>query len=310
MNDGPDDDRTASLMTPAKLAQLRTRPKPAATPAAWLDQLASDAGSGHVRRLLDLRGQVEAQAGGGTAVGATLDALAEALGAVDFTMLQPKGWLARATGRGKSAGATFVAQADRAERAGEDLVDEARALQKKQLAQGSALERTLVEIAVELRAIEKIMDQGARWLQDMRGQLKEREKQGGDAAVQKQIAEDSARCELLVARLKQLRAVTAAGHELVDAARELAKRRAGLAAALQKLIEAPWKSWRQKVAPLVEAATAAGSASEGVERARDAQQNLLAELRQAAQACGGVAAGEQAFAQGLAALQALLQAAS
>ena len=61
MSDDSDDDRTASLMTPAKLAQLKVRPTPATSPAAWLDQLAADAGSGHVRRLLDLRQQLEAQ---------------------------------------------------------------------------------------------------------------------------------------------------------------------------------------------------------------------------------------------------------
>src|SRR4051812_16356720 len=36
-----DHDRTASLMTPGKLAQMK--PRPAATPAAWLDRMASDA---------------------------------------------------------------------------------------------------------------------------------------------------------------------------------------------------------------------------------------------------------------------------
>jgi hypothetical protein len=309
MND--DDDRTASLMTPAKLAQLQTRPKPAATPAAWLDQLASDAGSGHVRRLLDLRGQLEAQGGGGeAAVAEALQALASALDHLDFDLLQPKGWIARATGRGKAGGAGFVAQAERVEGAGEDLAREVRALQKKQAAQGSAVERTLVEIEVELRAIVKIMDQGARWLQDMRAQIKQREKQGGDAAALKQIGEDNARCELLVARLKQLRAATTAGPELVARSREAAKGRAGLAASMQDVLDTPWKSWRQQVAPLMEAATATGSASEGVERAREVQQKLLAVLRQAGEECGGVAEREQAFVQAVAALEGPLQAAA
>ena len=47
-----DFDRTASLMTPAKLAE--SRPKVAASPAAWLDQMAADAGHQHVRRLAEL----------------------------------------------------------------------------------------------------------------------------------------------------------------------------------------------------------------------------------------------------------------
>lgn len=310
MNDAPDDDRTASLMTPAKLAQLQTRPRPQATPAAWLDQLASDAGSGHVRRLLELRQQVQPQAGGGeAAVGSALAALASALEGLDFALLQPKGWLARATGRGKADGAAFVAQAQRAESAGEDLADEVRALQKKQAAQAGALERTLLEIEVELRAIEKIMDQGARWLQDMRGNIREREKQGGDATVQKQVAEDTARCELLVARLKQLRAATTAAHALVDQGRQATQARAALAGSLQDVLETPWASWRQKLAPLVDAA-AAGGAADGVERAREVQGQLLEVLKAAGEECASAAEREQAFVQALEALEAPLQAAS
>ena len=48
-------DRTASLMTPAKLAQFK--PKPAASPAAWLDQMAADAGAINMLRLSELRRQ-------------------------------------------------------------------------------------------------------------------------------------------------------------------------------------------------------------------------------------------------------------
>lgn len=310
MNDAPDDDRTASLMTPAKLAQLQTRPRPQATPAAWLDQLASDAGSGHVRRLLELRQQVQQQAGGGeAAVASALASLASALLGVDFALLQPKGWLARATGRGKADGAAFVAQAQRAESAGEDLADEARALQKKQAAQAGTLDRALLEIEVELRAIEKIMDQGARWLQDMRGNIREREKQGGDATVQKQVAEDTARCELLVARLKQLRAATTAAHALVDQGRAATQARAALASSMQDVLQASWASWRQKLAPLVDAATA-GGATDGVDRAREVQQKLLDVLRAAGEECAGVAEREQAFVQAVAALEAPLQAAA
>ena len=43
-----DHDRTASLMTPAKLAQMK--PKAAVSPSAWLDQMAADAGHAHLIR--------------------------------------------------------------------------------------------------------------------------------------------------------------------------------------------------------------------------------------------------------------------
>lgn len=306
------DDRTASLMTPAKLAQLKVRPKPAASPAAWLDQLASDAGSGHVRRLLDLRKALESQLRerDEKPVAAALGALAQALPKLDYSALEPKGWLARATGKGKEQAAAFVAQADRIGRAGEDVADEIRVLQKKQQAQASAGERTLVEVDVELRAIEKIMDQGARWLQDMRNQLKAREAQGGDAAVQRQIQEDSARCELLVVRLKKLRAASSATQQATERCRALAKSRVSLLESLQRMVDGEWKAWQKKLAPLTEEATATGSAMRGVEEARRLQQDLQRAVDQAGQDCGALSAQEQALASELDAWHAPLQAAA
>ena len=223
------DDRTASLMTPAKLAQLKVRPQ-AASPAAWLDQLAADAGSGHVRRLVDLRGQLEAQARAHAygAVHSAMEALAEALERIDFDLLQPRGWLARATGKGKAEGAGFAARYERSVRAGEDLKDEIRELQRRAQAQAGAADRTLLEFDVEVKAIEKIIDQGARWLQDMRNQLRTREALGGDTAAMQSMRADAARCELLVARLKLLRAASSAAQQGVEKTRNAAKRRAAL----------------------------------------------------------------------------------
>lgn len=305
-----DDDRTASLMTPARLAQLQVRPRTAASPAAWLDQMAADAGAGHVRRLVDLRRQLETQLGGG-ATGATADALQALSGALeqlDYGQLQPRGWLARATGKGKEAAAGFVGQVERILRAGEDLGDELRAV-KKQQAQAGAVDRTLVEVDVEVRALDKIMEQGARWLQDMRNQLKTREAEGGDAAVQQQIQDDGRRCDMLVARLKLLRAVTSAMQQAVDRCKALQARRATVAASLQRLVDGEWKAWQERVAPVADQAQAGGFAGEGLERAQHAQQQLQAGLQQVLQDCAAVQSQEQAAAAELDAVQGPLQAA-
>src|SRR4051812_649419 len=252
MSDDSDEEGTASLMTPAKLAQLKMRPKPAATPAAWLDQLATDAGSGHVRRLVDLRKQLEAQAGGPACepVATALEALHAAAGKLDYAVVQPRGWLARATGKGKEEAAGFIAQHGRIGRAGEDLADEVRALQKKQQAQATALERSYAEVHAEVQALEKIMDQGARWLQDMRTALKTRQAAGGDAAAQQQIKEDNARCELLFARLKQLRAASSAVQHAIDRCKTVTRSRASLGESLQLTLDGEWTGWQKTVAPL------------------------------------------------------------
>lgn len=306
-----DEDRTASLMTPAKLAQLKARPQPAASPAAWLDQLAADAGSGHVRRLVDLGQQLHNQVrerryGGLTAA---VDELAGALGALDFSLVQPRGWLARATGKAKDAVAGYLAQHERILRKCEDLADEVRDLQKKQQAHDTATERTLMEAEVEVKAIEKIMDQGARWLQDMRGQLKAREAQGGDAAVQQQIADDTRRCELLVNRLKQLRTASSATTAAVERCRAMARSRASVVASLQQLVDGEVKACQGRLVKVAEEVQASGSA-EDTSKARKAQEGLQGTLEQAGRDCRGLDSQERLLGEELEALQAPLQAAA
>jgi hypothetical protein len=307
----PSDDRTASLMTPARLAQLEVRPKTAASPGLWLDQLAADAGSGHVRRLLDLRKQLEAhlRASGAASLGATCRKLAQAVEAPDLALLEPRGWLARATGKGKAGSATFVAQHERMMRAGEDFAEEVCDLQKAQPA-GAAVGRTLLELAVELRQIEKIMDQGARWLQDMRNQLKAREAAAGDAAARLQIAEDTARCELLVDRLKQLRAATAATQQLLERSKGAGGARALLASTMQGLLDGEWGAWQRASAALVDETVATGSAGDRLAAARAARRQLQSALAQAGEDAAAAQAQGQALVDEAVALQAPLQAAA
>jgi hypothetical protein len=312
MADHSDDDRTASLMTPAKLAQLKVRPAPAASPAAWLDQMAADAGSGHVRRLLELRQQLEAQLRDRDvrAMAASCHALYDSLDMLDLALLQPKGWLARAAGKGKEAATSYLAQHERVSRAAEDLADEARVLQRKQQAQASGTERLLMEFGVEIRALEKIMDQGARWLQDMRNQLKTRQAQGGDDAAREQIRQDTARCEVLVGRLKQLRAATSAAQEAAERSKSALDRRASLAATIQQLLEKEWKAAGQSFDSVAEEAAANGTAPKSLDNARKGKQELSVALQQAGQDCSTLESQEQGACDVLAALQAPLQAAA
>jgi len=304
-----EDDRTASLMTPAKLAQLKVRP--AASPGAWLDQMAADAGSGHVRRLLELRQQLEAatraREGEFGPAAASCKALHVALDKLDFSLVQPRGLLARAMGKGKEAASSFSAQHARMVKAGEDLADDVRSLQKQQGAQGAGGDRLQLEFDAEVHALEKIMEQGARWLQDMRNQLKTRQAQGADAA---QIREDNARCELLVERLKVLRTVTGGTQQAMQRCQAAKARRAGLVGTLQQLLDEEWKSGQQKLAVVARQVEEDRAATDGVERAGRAREALQAALKQAIEDCAAVQALHQAAADELAALQGPLQAAS
>lgn len=306
------DDRTASLMTPAKLAQLQTRAKPAPSPAAWLDQLATDAGSGHARRLVDLRRQLEAQVRERDYEGmrSALHSLYEDLKKLDYDTVQPKGWLSRTLRLGKEEAAGFLAQYERILRTGEDVAEEVATLQRRQQAGDAAIERTLAEFDVEVRAIEKIMEQGTRWLQDMRNQLKAREPQREDPAVQQQVREDTARCELLVARLKELRAAVSAAQQVAERSQAGMARRAGFVQALQQVLDGEWQAWRRQVEPVAAELVASNSTSESLGAARGAHQEVQSAMKQAARDCMQLQKQEELLAADLAASHDPLQAAA
>jgi hypothetical protein len=306
-----DHEHTASLMTPARLEQLQQRPV-AGSPAAWLDQLAADAGSGHVRRLLELCGPLRSHLAAPdlAPVHQAVAALAAALAEVDCSLLQPAGWLARLTGKATQAAAGFAAQVERGERAGEDLTDELRSVQRRQQAAG-AIGRTLLELGGEVRAIDRIIDQGTRWLQDMSGQLQARQAAGGDGATLQKIREDGRRCELLAERLQQLRAARSTAHHVLEHGRATAERRTALIAALQRIVETDWPLAAGLLAGLGQQRRGSGRAAQDVlDAARQVQLRVRTALDDAGADAASLQLQEAALLQALSALQAPLQAAA
>lgn len=297
-----DDDRTASLMSPAKLAQMK--PKAASTPAAWLTQMAADAGHLHVGRIGEIGDLLKAQARmpGLGAVAARLEELAEVLPRLDFSLLEPQGWWARTSGKNKSSGSEFATQFEQIDAAASDVAKAAGALPSGQQAEAAQLERTLVELDVEYRAIEKIIDQGARWLQDMRNQIKVRQAAATDPQAHRAVVDDSVRCDILVDRLKLLRALCNAASPLPEQARANAQRRAALVQALQQSLASDLKDWRSALSALAAAATDGKSPAQGVDGPREAHKDLQATVAKAISACGQVLEQEQNLARSLAAL--------
>lgn len=275
-------DRTASLMTPAKLAQAG-RPRAPLSATSYLDQMAADVGHQHVKRLAELRADLQSQAGGSRAatLQPALHELAEAMPRLDFGLLQPRGFLAGLTGKNKDAGSAFVAQFERIDALGKALVAAVPSVQKAQQPHAAASDRTLVECEVEYRALDGVIDQSARWLQDMRNQLKAREaRAAGDAAALQKVREDTARCEILVARLKSLRAAAAASQQAHQHVRATAQRRAALTQAVQKVLGAQLRDWRSSISRVAAAAAEGKLAGLNLEGPREAHDDLRKRLKQ------------------------------
>jgi hypothetical protein len=307
-----DEDRTASLLTPAKLAQLASRPKAPVNPAEWLDKMAADAGQQHVRRLAELRADLQLQATKRDVapLAADLEAVAAALPQLDFGLLQQKGGLlSRLSGKTKTAVVEFAAQYDRIDAALDELARQGKLLQGRQAEQSNNTDKTLVEFEVELSAIGKIIDQGARWLQDMRTQLKGREAAAADEEAKKQVRDDVQRCELLVGRLKSLRALSTAVHESHQHAQATAERRAGIVQKLQGAVSGRVKEWRTRLEPLANAAREGDAPGLSLEGPMDCHRELQLAIKDAAADCAQVQSHEKSLAASLEALAAPLQAA-
>jgi hypothetical protein len=304
-----DSDHTASLMTPAKLAQVT--PKAPVTPAAWLDQMAADAGHVHVGRLAELCQELLAQDRQRdiAPTASALAGLAEALPGLDFGLVQPRGWWARTTGKSKLAGAEFAAQFERIEAVALSLATHVQSLQKQQQEGVIVTELTLVEIEVETRALEKILDQGARWLQDMRNQLKARGASATDAQGQQAIKDDTLRCEILVARLKLLRAVSSAAHHAHKRAQAAAVQRAAVLQLLAQAVATDLKSWQARLSKLAGVASDDHAPVLSLEAPMESHRELQLCIKQAIADCGLLRSQEKALAESLVALYSQVQAA-
>jgi chromosome segregation ATPase len=304
-----DHDRTASLMTPAKLAQVK--PKGPVSPAAWLDQMAADAGHQHVRRLAELRTALAAPDPRRNFSGITnaLGHLAEVLPHLDFGLLQARGWWARTTGKARTAGAEFAKSFEDIDEAAKGLLAQVQALQKAQ-AEPTGSERSWMEFEVEFHAIEKIIDQGARWLQDMRNQLKTRQAAASDEQSRQSIKDDAARCEILVERLKKLRAVVSAAQGAHQQAQETAKRCSGLVQQFQQAAAAQVKTWRNRIGAIAANAADDSAPALNLEEPMESHRELQLWLKRAAADCAQLQAHEETAAQGLADLAAPLKAAA
>ena len=292
-------DRTASLMSPAYLAQMK--PKTVTTPAAWLTQMAADAGHMHVKRIGELGDMLRSQARmpGLAAIATRLGKLADDLPDLDFSLLEQRGWWARTSGKGRVTSPEFAARFKEVGSEAGALATAANALGAGQLADTAQVERALVELDAEYRAVEKIIDQGARWLQDMRNQIKVRQAAAADPQAHREVLEDSARCDILVDRLKLLRTLCNACAPVPEAARAYVHRRGLLLEALQQSFASEVEDWHAVLAPVATAAAEGKTPTGSVQPQLDAHKDLLATLKNAISACQQLLAQEQELARNL-----------
>ena len=295
-------DRTASLMSPARLAQMN--PRTPATPAAWLNQMAADAGHQHVKRIGELGELLQERATSTelSSLATRLEQFAATLPTLDFSLLEARGWWARTTGKGSGGGAEFADRFDQIDGAAQSLIGHGATLRKEHQADSAVTDRALVELDVEYHAMEKIIEQGARWLQDMRNQLKVRQTAATDLQSQRAVIEDANRCDILVTRLKLLRSLCNAAVQVQGQVRENEARRLALTQTLQQSLASELKTWQGKLSAVASVARGGKSPAHGLHGPMETHQQLQSSVAKAASACDELVQQEQALAQSLMAL--------
>ena len=256
----PQEDRTASLMTPAKLAKVAGSGSAAVGPSQFLDRMAADVAHQHLHRLGELRHDLQAHGQGeleqADQAAAVLERMRDAMPQIDFAPLQERNWWADITGKSRSKGSAFAGTFDKVDEVAQVLGAAVAALQKRQLQRATAQDRTLVEFSVEYQALDKAIHQGARWLQDMRNQIKARQAQPGTGDAEQQVRTDEARCDLLVERLKLLRGAAAASQQAYEEVLATAHRRSEFAQAASRVATVHLQSWRSSLSAVASAASA------------------------------------------------------
>jgi hypothetical protein len=130
-----------------------------------------------------------------------------------------------------------------------------------------------------------------------------------DPLAQEQARQDTERCEILVARLKMLRALSSAVQHLHQHAQGAASRRIALVQLLRQGLAGGMKSWQARLFPLAAAARAGGTAGQNLDASMEAHRDLQLCVKQALADCGQLRAQEKSLADSLAVLATQLDAA-
>ena len=300
-----DSERTAAFMTPAMMGKMAAAPAPVVAPSAQLlRDPPGEVGREAVAHLAGVRRELEQQVHERDLqpLASEFQRLHVSLEQLDFEQLRPRGWLARTTGKARSAGAEFFQQYEQAAEAAQAMGKQAAALQKLHVAQVATTERLLVEMEVECSALEQTVEQNARWLQGVRKELQQRHASAADAAAVAIVKEDAARCELLVARLKTLRAVAAAAQRTLEHARGALVQRLALLQTLEQGQARATRAWNERLSGTAAAAERGEGGNLSIEAPQELHHQMQQQVAQTAQECALVQRHEAALAVELAAL--------
>lgn len=265
--------------------------------AAWIQEQLADLGEGPVRRLADLRAQLQSSAfeWDATVLAQSVGMLRSAGRELRFDNLR-HGWLARKLGKHKPIYERYVAAYDRIVNAVQKVKAEAAKLAGTIKAHAAGTKRTVVELDLEAKSLQSGVDQGVTWLQDMCVQINELRERGSDDAELATLAEAA---QAFTLQFKSYQSASSISSELGVRMQSLVDRRNALVELVRTDMDKFDKTWMRPAGKIATDMKAGRNSIPGIGDAAEAHEAVMSRLDNCAESCTALQHEEHLMAEHL-----------
>ena len=270
--------------------------------AVWVQAQLRDIEQNQVQRLDQLRARLQAEAfqWDHKPLAQAILGLQSAGRELQFLPLR-QGWIARLLGRHRVAHTQFIVAHARVTALAAEVRTQLGQMAACHEDRAAGPRRALLEIDMEMKTLEKWVDQGVTWLQDMCTQLAEARQQGRDEPQHASFAEAA---QSYTQQFKRLQTVEELVHGLIVRGNTILARRAALLEQVRADAQLFEQAWSQRLDHLVDELKAERSALPHIPKAIESHDDLMRRLGASVDACSALQHEEELFAQQLELLQA------
>ncbi|HUR88274.1 MAG TPA: hypothetical protein VMZ74_04230 [Ramlibacter sp.] len=264
---------------------------------AWIQDQLAELRDGPLRRLANLRAQLQSTAfeWDATVLAQTVGNLRSAGRELRFDSLK-HGWLARRMGKHKPAYTRFAGARERIVDAAQKVKAETARLAGTLKTHTAAVKRLLVDLGMEAQSVQAEVDQGVTWLQDMCVQINEQRERGSAEAQLATLAEAA---QAFTQEFKRLQLASSMARELGLRMQGVVDRRNALVEGVRVDMEKFDKNWMRAVGKVAAEVEEGRTAFPGLNDAAQAHEDLLGRLENSAEAGTALQHEEHLLAQQL-----------
>lgn len=265
--------------------------------AAWMQDQLADVQDEQVRRLAQLRSQLQSDLfeWDSMSLGQAVATLNSSCREVKFDELR-HGWLARKLGKHKPFYARFVGAYERMIACEVRIKTVGTQLAADHKTHAAGAKRALLEMGIECKGLQSEVDQGLTWLQDMIEQLNIL---GARNSGDPQLPPLAEAAQALTQRYKRLQSGASIAQELGVRGQSLLDRRAALLEQVRGDVDYFEKNWVRMIGKVAGDAKAGRSSFPGIGDAVEAHDELVRRLGNTSESCSALQHEEHLMAQHL-----------